>query len=106
MIPLEKFTAINVANENLINGPVFLRAYINIEGEPLDTYIDPTGWGKGIIYINGHNLGRYWPNIGPQVTLYVPSVWLKTGENEIVVFETEYIPTNKKMKFGTTPNLG
>lgn len=104
--PLDKYTTINYENENLINGPVFLRAFVNIEGEPLDTYIDPTGWGKGVIYINGNNIGRYWPTVGPQVTLYVPSVWLKTGENEIIIFETEYIPTNRKMKFVTTPELG
>ncbi|XP_045785144.1 CAD protein isoform X2 [Maniola jurtina] len=45
--------------------------------EPQDTFIDPTGWGKGYIYVNGYNLGRYWPSVGPQVTLYVPGVWLK-----------------------------
>jgi beta-galactosidase len=44
------------------------------------------GWGKGIVFVNGHNLGRYW-HIGPQQTLYLPSVWLKKGRNEIEVFE-------------------
>jgi beta-galactosidase len=51
-----------------------------------DTFLDMRGWGKGIVFINGHNLGRYW-YIGPQQTLYVPGVWLKKGRNEIVVFE-------------------
>jgi beta-galactosidase len=45
-----------------------------------------TEWGKGSVWINGHNLGRYW-NIGPQQTLYIPAEWLKQGENEIVVLE-------------------
>jgi len=44
------------------------------------------GWGKGIVFVNGHNLGRYW-YIGPQQTLYVPGVWLKKGRNEIFIFE-------------------
>nr|WP_294941753.1 beta-galactosidase [uncultured Mucilaginibacter sp.] len=51
-----------------------------------DTYLDMSNWGKGIVWINGHNLGRYW-NIGPQQTLYVPAEWLKTGKNEIEVLE-------------------
>lgn len=44
------------------------------------------GWTKGVVFINGQNLGRYW-NLGPQETLYVPGPWLKPGLNEIVVFE-------------------
>jgi beta-galactosidase len=51
-----------------------------------DAFLDLRGWGKGIVFVNGHNLGRYW-YIGPQQTLYLPAVWLKQGRNEIVVFE-------------------
>ena len=51
-----------------------------------DTYLDMRKWGKGHVWINGHNLGRYW-NIGPQQTIYVPACWLKKGQNKIVVFE-------------------
>lgn len=51
-----------------------------------DTYLDMSDWGKGIAWINGHNLGRYW-QAGPQQTLYVPAEWLKKGKNEVVVFE-------------------
>jgi beta-galactosidase len=51
-----------------------------------DTFLDMRGWGKGIVMVNGQNLGRYW-SIGPQQTLYVPGVWLRKGRNEIVVFE-------------------
>lgn len=43
-------------------------------------------WGKGIVFINGINIGRYW-QVGPQQTLFVPGVWLKKGVNEIVIFE-------------------
>uniref|UniRef100_A0A914CYX1 Beta-galactosidase n=1 Tax=Acrobeloides nanus TaxID=290746 RepID=A0A914CYX1_9BILA len=31
-----------------------------------DTFFDSTGWGKGQLFINGYNLGRYWPTAGPQ----------------------------------------
>ena len=52
-----------------------------------DTFLDMRGWAKGIVFVNGINLGRYW-QVGPQQTLYLPGVWLKRGLNEIVVFET------------------
>ncbi|KAL1438020.1 hypothetical protein MTO96_048475 [Rhipicephalus appendiculatus] len=63
----------------------------------LDTYLDPTGWGKGAAYVNGFNLGRYWPSIGPQVTLYVPGVLLHPYPkiNTILLFETEYTPPGR-----------
>jgi beta-galactosidase len=51
-----------------------------------DTYLDMTGWKKGIVWVNGHNLGRYW-EIGPQRRLYCPAPFLKQGMNEIVVFD-------------------
>ena len=40
------------------------------------------GWTKGIVFVNGHNLGRYW-KIGPQETLYVPAPWLREGKNTV-----------------------
>jgi beta-galactosidase len=51
-----------------------------------DTYFDVSGYSKGVVYVNGHNLGRYW-NIGPQKRLYCPASFLKKGKNEIVVFD-------------------
>ncbi|MNY63573.1 Beta-galactosidase precursor [compost metagenome] len=43
-------------------------------------------WGKGMVWVNGKNLGKYW-EVGPQQTLYLPAEWLKKGKNEIVVLE-------------------
>ncbi len=51
-----------------------------------DTFIDVSNYTKGIVWINGHNLGRYW-NIGPQKRLYCPSTYLREGMNEIIVFD-------------------
>lgn len=51
-----------------------------------DTFLNFETWGKGLVYVNGHALGRIW-EIGPQQTLYVPGCWLKKGENEILVFD-------------------
>lgn len=53
---------------------------------PGDTFIDMQGWGKGIVFVNGINLGRYW-RVGPQQTLYLPGCYLKKGKNTIVIFE-------------------
>jgi beta-galactosidase len=55
-----------------------------------DTYMDLSQWEKGVVWVNGHNLGRYW-NIGPQKQLYCPAPWLKKGKNEIVVFDLHTI---------------
>lgn len=51
-----------------------------------DTFFDMSKYTRGIVYINGHNLGRYW-NVGPQQKLYCPATWLKKGNNEITVFD-------------------
>jgi hypothetical protein len=53
---------------------------------PADTFIDMTGYKKGVVWVNGHNLGRYW-DIGPQKRLYCPAPWLKSGANEVIVFD-------------------
>ncbi|XP_058455851.1 beta-galactosidase-like isoform X2 [Malaya genurostris] len=71
-----------------------------------DTYVDPTGWGKGLIFINGFNLGRYWPLVGPQVTLYVPRHILNQGYNDIVVIEYQKdVQEPTTILFSDKPNL-
>ncbi len=65
--------------------PAFYRAMFDL-ARVGDTFLDFRTWGKGVAWINGHNLGRYW-NIGPQQTLYCPAPWLKAGRNELIVFE-------------------
>ncbi|MGI4863760.1 MAG: beta-galactosidase [Janthinobacterium lividum] len=67
------------------SGPV-LRAGSFMLAQPQDTYLDMRQWGKGVVWVNGHNLGRYWA-IGPQQTLYVPAEWLRKGQNEVTVLE-------------------
>lgn len=54
--------------------------------KPEDTFLLFETWGKGLVYVNGHGLGRFW-EIGPQQTLYTPGSWLKEGENEILIFD-------------------
>ncbi len=61
------------------------RGTFNVK-KPSDTFLNFETWGKGLVYVNGHPLGRIW-EIGPQQTLYTPGCWLKKGENEILVFD-------------------
>ncbi len=63
----------------------FYKSYFNIN-EIGDTFLDLSNWSKGVVWVNGNNLGRYW-NIGPQQRLYCPGVWLKKGINEIIIFD-------------------
>jgi beta-galactosidase len=67
------------------SGPAFWRAAANME-TPGDTFLDLRSWGKGIVWVNGHCLGRFW-NIGPTQTAYLPGCWLHAGVNEIVIFD-------------------
>lgn len=72
-------------DRNIKGRPTFYSAKFFLK-QSGDTFLDMRSWGKGIVFINGHNLGRYW-NLGPQQTIFVPGVWLKKGKNEIVIFE-------------------
>ena len=51
-----------------------------------DTFLNFETFGKGLVYVNGHGLGRIW-EIGPQQTLFCPGCWLKKGKNEIIVLD-------------------
>ncbi len=51
-----------------------------------DTFFDVSNYKKGIVWINGHNLGRYW-DIGPQKRLYCPASFIRSGLNEIIIFD-------------------
>lgn len=63
----------------------FFRGTFTLD-QPADTFIDMTGYRKGVVWVNGHNLGRYW-DIGPQQRLYCPASWLKAGVNEVLVLD-------------------
>lgn len=76
---------------------------------PQDTYVKLPNWTKGQIWINGFNLGRFWPARGPQVTLFVPCNILSTAApNNITVLELETAPCSNgpcTVEFTNTPIL-
>ena len=63
----------------------FFKGSFNLS-ETSDTYIDMSNYKKGFVWVNGHNLGRYW-EIGPQKRLYCPAPWLLKGKNEVIIFD-------------------
>jgi len=66
------------------DGVFFQGTFILSKGA--DTYLDMSKYGKGFVWVNGHNLGRYW-QIGPQKHLYCPANFLQTGTNKVIVLD-------------------
>lgn len=95
----------NIASstKSLVGRPAVYKGIFNLS-ETGDTFIDMEDWGKGIIFINGINIGRYW-KVGPQQTLYIPGVWLKKGQNEIVIFEQQNDKIHTEVKTVKVPVL-
>jgi len=88
-----------------VEAPAYYRFTLNVDAENLqDTFLNMEDWTKGVVWVNGVNLGRYW-NIGPQVTLYLPAPFLHAGDNEIIVFEEKEAAPERKLKFEAVPIL-
>uniref|UniRef100_A0A3P8U8A9 Beta-galactosidase n=1 Tax=Amphiprion percula TaxID=161767 RepID=A0A3P8U8A9_AMPPE len=83
--------------------PGFFQAILSVDCPPKDTFIRLPGWGKGVVFVNGQNLGRYW-FIGPQHFLYLPGPWLRSGENQIIVFEEQR--ADDRILFAENPDHG
>ena len=86
-----------------IKSPAVYRLELDIKDSPKDTFIRLDGWSKGNVFINDFNIGRYY-HIGPQQTLYIPAPLLKTGKNDILVFELH--SSTGMVEFVDTPHLG
>jgi len=57
-------------------------------------YFDAAGLSKGQLFVNGHNVGRFWvatpagKAVDIAIRLNIPEAWLKPGiANEIVIFD-------------------
>ena len=70
-----------------VNGPAWYKATFKLSSTGY-TFLNMSSWGKGMVWVNGHNLGRFW-KIGPTQTLCVPGSFLKKGDNEIIVFDLD-----------------
>jgi beta-galactosidase len=68
-----------------MEGPRLWRFEFNLES-PADTFLDLSTWGKGVVWLNGQALGRFW-NVGPTQSLYAPAPWFRKGRNEVVILD-------------------
>ena len=99
-LPLEDITNVDYSVCAKAGRPGFYECQFEVE-EPADTFLDTEGWGKGVVFVNNFNIGRFW-EIGPQKRLYVPAPLLKKGRNTLVIFETEGIVSDA-IRFYETP---
>lgn len=83
-LPLEDISAAAYGKRGEVDSPSFFRAKFSAENKA-DTFIHIKGGTKGVVWINGFNIGRYW-SIGPQETLYVPKELLR-DENTVEILE-------------------
>lgn len=102
-LPLDNLEKLDFSKGYTEGLPCFYRFELEVD-ELGDTFLELPGWGKGCVFLNGFNLGRYW-EIGPQKRLYIPAPLLKQGKNELIVFETEG-KSSEVLKFCDEPDIG
>lgn len=68
-----------------LDAPAYYRATFELDRVG-DVFLDMQTWGKGMVWVNGKAMGRFW-KIGLQQTLFMPGCWLKKGKNEIIVLD-------------------
>ncbi|VDP69881.1 unnamed protein product [Echinostoma caproni] len=64
---------------------------IDLEVNRHDTYLHMDTFKRGLLIVNGINLGRFDTKRGPQHRLYVPRPFLRAGSNDVTVIELEGI---------------
>ncbi|XP_071667030.1 beta-galactosidase-1-like protein isoform X2 [Patagioenas fasciata] len=97
-------TALPKSSSRTRAGPAFYTGTFETPGITWDTFVKFPDWSKGQLWINGCNLGRYWPRHGPQQTLFVPGSVLHVGRpNNITVLELEGAPPDPFLLFLDQP---
>lgn len=103
-LPMDAMPVLSTFKNTATAGrPAIYQGYFDLS-KTGDTFLDMEKWGKGIVFVNGINLGRYW-GVGPQQTLYLPGCWLKVGKNEIVIFEQQNEVMHQSINAVATPVL-
>ncbi|KAG6548447.1 hypothetical protein Mapa_009934 [Marchantia paleacea] len=93
----------NCDKGNYTDGPSFYRGLLTVE-KPADTFLSVVGWSKGVAFLNGFNLGRYWPVKGPQCSYYIPAPLLYAGDNELILLELDNPSTDLWVNFTDAPD--
>ena len=90
-LPLDRVAGLKPATAPVAHtGPTFYRGTFTVD-QPAGTFLDLRNWSFGVVWVNGHNLGRYWDH-GALRSLFVPAQFQKPGQNEIVVLELHDAP--------------
>jgi len=104
-LPLDNLDKVKFGPMKEFDGrPQLMRGTFTIDGTPEDTFVRMDGFRKGVIWINGKCLSRYW-EVGPQKTAYLPAPFLKEGANELIVLELDGRSASAAL-LTDTPDLG
>ncbi|MDN6793792.1 MAG: beta-galactosidase [Propionibacterium sp.] len=95
--------ALTPGTVDTVTAPTFLSGHVELE-EAADLFLDTEGWGHGLVWMNGHLLGRF-NRRGPQRTLYVPAPFLRAGSNDLLVFAVDPA-AGLSWRFLDSPDLG
>ncbi|GAA4837205.1 glycoside hydrolase family 35 protein [Saccharopolyspora rosea] len=101
-LPLDDLSPLRFRPGAAPAGPAFHRATLRI-ADPADGFLALPGWEKGLVWLNGFLLGRYW-NLGPQRTLHAPSPLWRKGDNDVVVLELH--TPGRTIELRSDPDLG
>ncbi len=101
-LPMDNLDKLVFEKADIKNG--FFKGVFDIK-DIADTFLNLENFTKGIVAINGFNIGRFW-EIGPQKTLYVPSYILHKGKNEIIVFESDVLKGKPEVSFTDKHDIG
>ena len=90
-LPLDRVAGLVPAKESVAPiGPTFYRGTFTVD-QPTGTFLDLSNWSFGVVWVNGHNLGRYWDR-GALRSLFLPAHFQQKGQNEIIVLELHDAP--------------
>jgi beta-galactosidase len=104
-VPDEAFVAVTGEPGAPPLGPVLYRTdFRPPDGRTADSHLSLDGWTKGLVWINGFLLGRYWSR-GPQRTLHVPAPVLRPDRNRLLILELQAV-ADPVVDFRPTPDLG
>ncbi|CAM3952098.1 beta-galactosidase [Pedobacter westerhofensis] len=85
------WSALKINPADTAAGPQYYRSSFTLPAQK-DTHliwrVNTTGMGHGSVWVNGHHIGRY-PELNGEIGMYIPEPWLKTGDNELLVYEEE-----------------
>lgn len=98
-LPLDDLSGLNFAARP-VDEPAFYRGEFHLTALGY-SFLDLRGWGHGYVWINGHNLGRYW-SVGPQRSVFVPAEFLRLGANEIIILDL-YADGDRSVEGGKDP---